>query len=238
MTVQPKNIADSSSWLSCVASSGDAGRSWAEEYQRPEHAELEQMSLRSLSALRLGQLSDGKEILDRLADRLRRIETMRPSIRHVHHRWYYGVLAFHEYCVSKLEAADRALQRAHREICAAIEEEPFLVLLANHCQEFRLHQARIARSRLRWHEVRKYVEEAWHMTEGRLPLCVLSDGTPIYLSHMKRFYDSLPVDGRDQSLSELFDETIYRGLFERFVQRLYVLPGFVIPYSRIDERTP
>lgn len=231
MPAKSKTAAASDSWLIYVVASGDTGRSWAEEYRGDESRHLERLGIQSLEALRLGQLEHGKEILDRLERGIQQGKFHYPSILHVHNRWFYGVRAYYEYCNSDLDAAEWSLQKAHSEICAAIEKDSFLVLLANHCQEFRLHQARIARGRPQWSEVRRYVHEAWKMMEGILPLCVLSSGQPIYMSNIKRFYDSLKIDDGEQGLRTLFDKARRREIFERFVESLYVLPGFVIAYS-------
>ncbi len=154
-----------------------------------------------------------------------------PAVRHVHQRWYQECWPIYEYSAGRPEAAEACLEAAYAAVCRAIEQDFFLVLLANHCQEFRLHQARIARSRNHRPDVARYIGEAARMIEGKAPLCELADGRAIHLGDMEAFCASLPRPaGSPPYLADLFDRAEHRRLFESFVQGIYIVPGFVITY--------
>jgi len=218
-------------WKELVELSGDAGRAWLRRYREPRLLRLEQLGLDALAALRAGQLEPGRRQLAELEAGLAALEDVPASLRAIHDRWYFGVLAYYEYAAGESERAEACLQQAYDAVCRAIEADGFLILLANHCQEFRLHQARIARSRNDWREVRRYVEEAERMIGGEAPLCVLPGGRPIRVADMEAFCLSLPrPEGTPPYLSAIFDLGRHRKDFASFVEAIYVLPGFVLAY--------
>lgn len=221
--------ADPNDWKYLVALSGEAGRAWLSLYKEPEPVALEKLGVDALLALRRGQLELGRSLLTELEGRLSLLGKYPPSIGHVHQRWYFGVLAYYEYSLGRHESAEACLQSAYEAICDAIEAAPFLILLANHCQEFRLHQARIARGRHHWEDVRRYIDEAARMIDDQLPLCILRGGREIYLSDMRKFCADLPTEGTSY-LADTLDPKRHRALFDHFVQSIFVLPGFVLVY--------
>lgn len=228
MSQAPTKPSDQSSWKHLVGLSGGAGLAWLREYEEPESSRLEELGRQALSALRQGQVETGRKLLQELEEGLPGLAHGSTSIRHLHERWYQGVRAYYEYAIGHFELAEACLEAAHLAIAKTIEDKGFLVLLANHCQEFCLHQARIARGRRDWRGVRRHIDEAAAMIDGSRPLCVLSEGRSIYFSHMKTFCESLPQLETVSSYQELFDDKRHRQLFDNFVQTLYVLPGFVL----------
>ena len=70
------------------------------------------------------------------------------------------------------------------------------------------------------------------MIAGQRPFLTLGNGTSIDLSSLLRFYGSIPLSEEDQaSLADLLDEEAQRLRFiNRLIDRIYALPGFVIPY--------
>lgn len=68
------------------------------------------------------------------------------------------------------------------------------------------------------------------MARGEEPYCLLSDGSPVFVSTLAEFYLSIPgIDVRSEpQLRPFFDTSERMRLFDLFVQRMYVLPGFVI----------
>lgn len=222
---------DGGSWQDLVWLSGDEGREWLRLYRQPDLLALEQLGSDALQALRLGQLAEGRRLLAELEAGLAAQAELPASIRHVHDRWYYGVLAYYEYAAGRPREAERCLEAAYAAVCATIGEAPFLILLANHCQEFRLHQARIARSRHSWPEVKRYVLEAERMIGGAAPLCVLADGREIRLADMQAFCEALPRPADTPPyLAELFDLDRHRRMFQGFVETIYMVPGHVLAY--------
>lgn len=224
-------ISSGASWQDLVWLSGEDGREWLAAYREPGLAALEQLGVDALETLRRGQLEEGRRQLAELAAGLEARQDLPASIRHVHDRWYYGVLAYYEYAAGRPHQAERSLEAAYQAVSAAIFEAPFLVLLANHCQEFRLHQARIARSRNHWPDVRRYIQEAERMIDGGAPLCVLADGREIHFADMQVFCEALPRPaGTPPYLGNLFDRERHRQLFGSFVETIYVMPGYVLVY--------
>lgn len=217
-------------WLHYVTRSGEEGRRWAEEYRHPEILGADRLSVRAVHELRARHLSRGAALLEEMTERLRQLEVPL-SIRHVLDRWYHGVVAYERYCREDFEGAWRSLDRANAAVAAAISLERVLLPLANHCHEFRLHQARISRNRRRWLEMRQDIESARAMIEGREPLCRLVDGTAIYIADLCAFFDSLALEDQErEDLAGLLDEKLRLSLFDRFVAELEIIPGFVIPY--------
>ncbi|HEY0015540.1 MAG TPA: hypothetical protein VGC13_04450 [Longimicrobium sp.] len=217
-------------WLHFVARSGDEGSRWAEHYRQFEA--LEQLSTRSLLLLRRGDVLRGYELLEELGEAIRTVVSADPSIRSVLERWYYGVLGYYFYCIDRSDEAEDAMVQAHRAVTAAIGTRLFLLPLANHCHEFRLHRARIARNRLRWEQMQVHVEEARAMMAGVVPFCVLNDGSPVRIAEVCAFYAAIPslTDAERDSLAGLLNDEVRLRGFEQFVNSMYRVPGFVIPY--------
>lgn len=223
-------------WPRFVARSGPEGRRWVEESWRPERLRLLLGTERALKRLRRGQIREGKDLLDRVADRIDQSERLAEapaSVLLVMKRFYWSTLAYHAYCMEDLDRAGQALDQAHQSIVSALEIAPFLLPLAHHCHEFRLQHARVARKRRRWREMAGHLQAVRAMLDGDwLPLCMLGDGRPIHLSDVTDFYRAIPsLDPAEmQSLRFFFDPAYRRDRIDRFVMSLYVLPGVVIPY--------
>lgn len=217
-------------WLHFVARSGDEGRAWVERYGPAR--ELEELATAALVLLRRKRYDEGYALLERMGAQMRAAPLAEPSMHAVVERWYYGVLGYYFYCLDQFDPAEQAMVRAHEAVTAAVGGRRFLLPLANHCHEFRLHRARIARNRARWDEMRTHVDQVRAMMGGVLPFCVLDDGTPVGISAIRAFYDAIPslTDAERGSLKGLLDDAARRRAFEQFVSAMYRLPGFVIPY--------
>ncbi|HYU32692.1 MAG TPA: hypothetical protein VEW48_11060 [Thermoanaerobaculia bacterium] len=217
-------------WLHFVSRSGDEGRRWAEQYRQPEILEIDRLSTRAVLALRTRRLEQGQALLRAVEERLPGTEAP-PSVLQVLNRWYYGAVAYEQYCRDDFERASESLDLADLALTAAISFQPMLLPLANHCQEFRLHQARISRNLRRWREMRSSIEVARKMTDSRAPLCMLHDGTAIHIADLCVFLLALELNDRErEALAGVLDPTLRLDLFERFVADLQAIPGFVIPY--------
>lgn len=216
-------------WLHFAAISGEEGRAWAELYRGYEP--LEAASIEALALLRGGRLDEGRAALGRLRGEMDAADDAPVSIRSVLDRWYFGVLGFLHYRLDEFAAAEAAMIAAHEAVSAAVGHCRFLLLLANHCHEFSLHRARIARNRRRWWEMAEHLERARGMMAERLPLCHLADGSAVFFSTLGAFYGRLPLtDGERAWLADLLDVEQRLRRFDRFAHRLQVQPGFAIPY--------
>jgi hypothetical protein len=219
-------------WPHFVARSGAEGWSWIEEYRRPEFQQIAGAAHQALFLLRGRQLDAARGCLAEAEAGLRSLRGATASILRVVERFYYGVLAFQQYYAGDFDGAAISLDRAHEAVAAAIGDRRFLLPLANHCHELRLHHARVARNRRRWPEMWSHIAEARAMMEDQLPLCVLDDGTAVDFSTLCAFYSTLPELNADEAefLAGQLDARLRLQLFERFVQRLCAIPGFVILY--------
>lgn len=222
-------------WTHFVAASGHAGSRWVEDYRRPENWKLVRLTDQALLKLRGRNIEQGGELLEqagRQLARIRRVRRAAAGVIPVLERWYYGVLAFQYYRQDRFDHAAQTMDRALEAVIAAVDAERFLVPLAHTCQEFHLHQARIARNRRRWADMHRRIETVRGMIENRLPLCVLGDGQPIFYTTLSEFYDSLgPLTEEEwSSVDGVVDIDLRRTFFHRFVRELYLLPGFVIQY--------
>jgi hypothetical protein len=219
-------------WLRYVALSGRQGERWSRDFERVRP--LVQQCMQSVSDLRRGTpheaalalLQSAREGLDALDERTD------ASVRAAADRSYYGALGYYFYTRRAFEEADDSMSRAHHAVVQAVDRRRWLMGLAYDCYEFKMHRARIARDRCRWSEMREHAEESADMRAGRRPLCLLSDGTPIALGDLRRFYYSLPLTDDDREvLATIVEEE--RGSQEaaRFVRSMFRLSGFVIQYA-------
>lgn len=217
-------------WLHFVIRSGADGERWAERYGQARP--LEELTTDALRLLRGRRYDEGYALLERMRGEMDAAHFAELSIRSVVERWYYGVLGYYFYCLGQADPANRAMIQAHQAVTAAIGATRFLLPLANHCHEFRLHRARIARNAARWDEMRTHVQEVRAMMLGAAPFCVLEDGTPVDIRDIRAFHAAIPslTDAERQALAGLLDDGARLRNFDQFVSGMYRIPGFVIPY--------
>lgn len=206
-------------WLHFAERTGDDGREWVDQYKR--HSNTLEMSKEALQYMRRGQLDKGNEVLGECR---REIEaaSSEPSIRAVLDRQLHGVDGYYAYCRQDYVRANELMCLAHDAVARAISKAEWLLLLAVHCQEFRLHQARIARNQKRWPAMQAYITEARSMMCDRLPLCVTEDGREIRWSAFQPFFDKLAPLTREetQEANNLLDPQEREHLFSEFVQAM------------------
>lgn len=214
-----------------VSLCGPEAERWMEEYRQEEICTAVRWSEAAVSALRRRRLSEGEDLLARVADRLRLLESrIRPSLYYVLLRWYTSALAYLQYCRDEMEQAHASLFEARDAVSAAVERRSFLTILATHCYDFRLQHARIARNCRRWEEVREHIVTGRKMLESREPLCRLANGEGVYLRQVDLLGKAIEkrLGGSNQELRYFFDPQTRREIFERFVRDIHALPGFVI----------
>jgi hypothetical protein len=219
-------------WSHFVIRSGPEGKRWMEEYENEERLRLTDMTQRALQLLRRQQIAEGKELLDHVESRLDRLDGVPASVLLVMKRFFWAALAYYHYCVDDAALAEQNLERADQAVVSAVEAAPFLLPLALHAHEFRLQHARVARYRRRWSEMRERLQEVRAMLEDRIPLSVLSDGTPVYFSTIVTFLNAIPsLDAEEiESLRFFLDGTYRRDCIDLIFMSLYVQPGVVIHY--------
>lgn len=217
-------------WLHFARRSGDEGSAWAAQYARL--ADTVELSRQALVHMQQRRLPEGCARLREYAGALEAMGEATPSLRCVLDRWYHGVAAYYFYCLEDFDRARREMELAHQAVVGAISEAGFLLMLSVHCQEFCLHQARIARNQRRWAEMRGCVERAGAMIVDGVPLCERRAGPPVFFSTLARFLRALePLSaGERAAIRGLVEEDERRRLFDRFVRALYRLPGFATAY--------
>jgi hypothetical protein len=217
-------------WLHFAARSGAAGARWAAKYRR--HGTTVMLCDEALRHFRQRRPEDGREALREYERAIRAEGAVPRSMRGVFRRWYHGVAAFERYCAGEFDDAAAEMERAHEAVVDAVSRDGFLLMLTVHCQEFRLHHARIARNRLRWDELDAHVRHARAMTTDEIPLCRLHGGEPVYFASVGGFIGSVPdpAPAERSAAGEMLDEARRLSLFERFVHRLYTPPDLAIQY--------
>jgi hypothetical protein len=218
------------SWAHFVGLSGEEGERWLKEYVR--HEPVVDMNFECLMLIKDGLFDAAAAHLRLFRERVDAAESDEPSIRPVLERWYQAVYGYYWYVLEEYDEADRAMTAAADACGEAIALQPCLLPMADHCPEFRMHRARIARNQRRWSEMWEHTEEVRAMFRGERPLCVLPDGRGIVLPEVKRYYAALAVstDGEREALSHKLDDQVRMRDFDRFVQQMMRLPGFVIAY--------
>ncbi|HEV7507443.1 MAG TPA: hypothetical protein VGS07_21340 [Thermoanaerobaculia bacterium] len=218
-------------WVDLVALAGNDGRRWAEEYRQPACSQFLEMINRSLQLLRSRHLDSGIDLLASAHLLLLSMRDASAGLVYALERWRHSVTAYYYYCIDDLENAEDCLMKAQTAIQAAIETQTFLLWLAEHTCDFQLQRARIARNRRHWHEMRRHIQACRDMMKNRLPLCTLSDGTPIYIAAIDHFFRALPLTTEREklALARLLDPCERHRQCQVTVDAIYALPGFVIP---------
>ncbi len=215
-------------WMQHIAASGPPGEDWCEVYGR--HDEVERISTEALVLLRQHRLEEGRaRLTDASKERQQLPPGLQGSIVAVLDRWYFGTEGYALFLEGELDRAAEAMEKARQAVIAALSEAPFLMPLANHCQEFTMHRARIERNRRRWAEMWTHIDEARNMLIERQPLCRLQDGSTIDLQTLQHFYEALDLAKEERSAVGVLDSLEQRDrLFGAFLRRLLTPPDFTI----------
>jgi tetratricopeptide (TPR) repeat protein len=217
-------------WLHFAQRTGEAGTLWAIAYLR--HLSKVELSDKALALMRKGDLEQGKRELEHFATQLANDPAEEVSVRSVLWRWYYGVEGYYLYCTGDFEQARLAMQRAHEAVRSAISSAEWLAMLAIHCQEFCLHQARIARNQRNWPEMHAQIARANSMMRDELPLCDAGAGREIYFRSFERFFSSMSPFSAEEAdiVSRIVGREQRVRSFDQFVRRMLRLPEFAIDY--------
>lgn len=218
-------------WSHYVALSGDAGRRWIKEYHRAQYRSFLRLTSQSIGLLREKRIDEGEKLLKRAGESLKSQLARSTSISDVLGRFYHGAVAYLHYCLKSFDCAKEELQLAHESVASGIERQRFLIPMAVHCAELRLQRARIAGRQRAWKEMQDHVETARKMLDGELPLCILSDGAPVRMRDLKKFYNAIVTnDDEKAAIYELFDDGRRKDLLNKMILEVYAVPGFVISY--------
>lgn len=207
-------------WLHFAGRTGSPGRLWAERYRY--HYPTLDIGKRALELIRHGQIQAGSEALAKFVERVDAVNNEQPSIRAVLDRYVHGVQAYYFYCLEDFDGARDTMWLAHKDVARALSTADWLRLLAVHCQEFRLHLARIARNQQRIPDMQRYIAEARAMMCDRLPLCETDDGRQILWSGFGSFFDTIRPLTSDEAheVNALLDSHERESLFNQFVRNM------------------
>jgi hypothetical protein len=211
-------------WLYFARRTGPEGCKWAEEYVC--HNATTQLGALTLQQLRKRNSTAGGT-LQKFIHCVEAVPPEPASVRAVLDRFRYGIEGYYFYCLGDFARAKAAMCLAHSAIERALSRADWLLLLAVHCQEFCLHQARIARNQRHWKEMHEYITRARAMMCDDLPLCELEDGKKIWWSSFQPFFDALaPLSPHEGAIvKSLLDQQQRNRLFDRFVQNMLRMAG-------------
>lgn len=217
-------------WLHFAERTGKEGQQWALTYRN--HLSKVALSDRALHVMRKGDLKQGKDLLEEFARQLDSDPAEDYSIRAVLDRWYHGVAGYYYYCSGHSTLARRSMDQANASVMKAIGSASWLAMLAIHCQEFCLHQARIARNQRDWHEMHTQIARAQAMMEDRIPLCETADGRNISFASFNDFFAALaPLSPEESEVAnKIIDHKNRIDLFDRFVRGMLKFPEVAIQY--------
>lgn len=221
-------------WHYFIPRSSAEGRAWYEEYRDAQCFQAGIELDLALDCLRRRQIAPGKQMLDRSKSYLDALCLhASPAVARVVERWYHSTHAYYLYSVGALTDAKQALNQARTCMEEAIEEAPFLVVLASACCEFSLHYARIARRQRDWTAMSQAIEEGRAMAGGRSPLCRLGSGRPIFYSDIDDFLRTItPADETErETLNSLLNPSTRVSGFESAIRQVEMLPNVVVPFA-------
>jgi hypothetical protein len=212
-------------WLHFAERCGAEGRDWAEKYR--QHWPTMELGNQTLKKLREDKLEEGERLLQEF---IRQVESVRgepDSVRAVLDRYRYGIEGYYYYCRKEFTPAQQSMRLAHDAVVRALSTSDWLLMLAVHCQEFCMHQGRIARNQHRWPEMQACIAEARAMMCDRSPLCETTDGRKIWWSNFKPFFDALAplTDEETRIANTLLNPQERERLFDKFVRSMLRSPG-------------
>ena len=208
-------------WLHFAQRCGPKGREWTEGYGR--HFDKLELGTRALTHLREGHLEQGEGVLREFISEVEGVPATEPaSLRAVLDRFRHGIEGYYFYCKREFAPAQQSMSLAHDAVARAISTADWLLLLSVQCQEFCMHQARIARNEHRWPKMQACISDARGMMSDRVPLCETDDGKKIWWSSFQPFFDALaPLTAEEtQYARTLMDPQERERLFDQFVRTM------------------
>lgn len=218
-------------WLHFAERTGSAGQDWAAAYRR--HLPAVALSDRALALMRKGEIEEGGRVLREFGHHLSAMRGEQDSVSAVLYRWHHGVAGYYFYSVGNFQQARESMNQAHDAVKSAISSADWLIMLAVHCQEFCLHQARIARNQRRWPEMNTFVAQAQGMMLDHVPLCEKINGQKIYFSTFRSFFAQIGDMTTEESsvAAKIVDQEERSRLFDQFVRRMLRFQEIGIEYQ-------
>ncbi|MEM1205217.1 MAG: hypothetical protein AAGN66_18450 [Acidobacteriota bacterium] len=219
-------------WYYFISRVSRAGSEWFQEYSSSASMTLGQHLDDALNLMRDQEISKGYHLLQECCEGVDRVsESHSEAVSLVLRRWYLSTLAFYYYLVKDFEAASQTLKATVSAIESAIEEAPFLVVLASACCELRLHEARIARYARRWNELHRHVELGRRMVRSDHPLCVVGDQA-VRFTDIDRFHQSIIAENAEErhALELLLNREARVNGYESAIRSVEIVPNVVVPY--------
>jgi hypothetical protein len=218
-----------------IQRSSPAAKSWIQKYfQMIPHSRITH-ALRMMQKSRLQHgFSELKSIGQELAQREKEAEDQVLLAS----RWYYSVLAYHQYRLEQFSESMKSLDLAQSSVRMAVERCKFLLPFLSSIEEFQIQRARISREQRQWETMAGYVDHAQSLVMEHIPICIFSDGQVATFDMIREFYESIPQLSDQERSSDIFRYVMDVGFrlqkFNNLVQHLYILPGFVIPYGMLQ----
>jgi len=223
-------------WNQLVSLASSEGRDWVgrflEQHQDPLDATNEALRLLRTTELGDERLSRAAALLERAEEQTVGLAASDPPAYGVFGRFYFGTLAYLRYCNHDLELASATLDRANACLIAAVRERPCLLPATPLNADIPLQKARIARRRRLWQEMALHLEELREMQADLRPLCLLSDGTPVYYRTLGQVFDAVGELTPDQqsAIRNLLDKSQRLRAVSRRIRQLYTPPHLLIWY--------
>ena len=218
--------------LDVVPLCGPEAARWLNEFLGPDNEALALDCFAALRHFRKHDHAAGRQLLQSVREQLEARNGASPAIGHILNRWYFGARAYSRYLLDDLDGAEADMMTAQEEIGRALSCRPFLMPLINHCVDFRIQRARIARQRHQWRDVRKHIGALREMFGDRRPFIVLADGQAIHMRDFRAYYERLPLtpEKRDDLKSVLDESYPHDRELDRLEESIFAIPDFVIPY--------
>lgn len=217
-------------WLHFAERTGKPGKDWSADYR--QHSRAVSLAEESLTLLRRGAIDRGGMALLELKRQLSRLRNEQDSVRAVLDRWYHGVAGYYFYCRGDFQQAQESMHQAHVAVQRALSQADWLLMLAVHCQEFCLHQARIARNQHDWPVMNSFVAQAQAMMLDQRPLCHKDNGQKIFFSSFQKFFGQMgPLTDEESGVAaKIVKQEARTELFDQFVRRMLRFQEIGIEY--------
>ena len=214
-----------------IARSGEAGKAWITEFFR--YRSCWRVAEHALKMCHAKQYDKGRELLREYSSALESLKNVPESLHADMSRRYHAISGYYFYCVEEFTRAHESMQRAHEQMARAVSNDECLLILSTGGLEFCLHRARIARNQRCWTEMNGHIDRARRMVSNRLPLCVRTNGQPVFYSTLAAFFRTLePLTPEEfQAARGIIDDGARERLLDRAIRFLIRPSGFAFDWN-------
>ncbi len=218
--------------LDVVPLCGPKAERWLHAFLGSEYERLANDTFEAIQRFRRHDHTAGRALLEGVEHTLQTHQGDAPAAAHIVRRWHLSARAYYHYLCNDLEAAEQDLNDAERELGAAITLHAFLLPLIEHCVDFRIQRARIARRRHQWPDVRRHIGIVRSLFADERPFLQLPNGIELFLHDLRAFYQRLSLsDSQRDDMRSILDDTYpHDRELDRLEESIFALPDFVIPY--------